>query len=319
MKLKLTSKLKQLFGPKDLSCRAGIAVHAKYVRLVKGRMVDGVWHYIIHQEVAVETEEQWLTVIKQMVSEHQLTEAKCCLVLPGNRYQLLQIDKPAVDESELAAVLAWSIKDLVNVPHEDLVADYFNLPSMQTMQGEKLNVVVTSTKTIKPFIDLFVELKVNLAGIVPEEMVIRNVVNTRDEASLLLSQQQDEEATLQIVKNDEIYFARKLRGFNRIHQYTAQELVDGLIDTLSLEVQRSMDYLVSQLKQDPVKSVLLALPSEHQTLIAEQIAGHFAVDVTTMAVTNQSVVMEDPLSEQFFPALGGALEYLTMGEPLHGP
>ncbi len=318
MNLTLPPQLMQLFGPKSASYRVGISVHANFVRLVKGKFTGGVWTYDSHDEVEIESEDQWCATIAALIDKHKLSEASCCLILPGNRYQLLQIDKPAIPDEELTAALAWTVKDLVNVAPEDLVADYFHLPAKIPMQGDKLNVIVTSAKTIRPMIDVFIKHKIELDGIVPEEMVIRNIIGDEDTASLLLSQQKNEEAALQIVKKDQIYFARKLRGFNRIHEYSAEELVDGLTDSLSLEVQRSMDYFESQLKQAPIKNILLAMPTEHQSLIAEQIAQHFPIEVKIMTLTNKKAILDESLSEQFYPALAGALEYLNVGEAQDG-
>jgi MSHA biogenesis protein MshI len=310
MKLDLPAKIKQLFNKKESAFRVGISLHPNFVRLVKGKFDGKQWQYCDHDEVAVESEEQWRSVIVGLIDTYNLSDASCCLSLPGNRYQLLQIDKPSIPDEELTAALAWAVKDLVNMPAEDLVADYFHLPTKIPMQGDKLNVIVTSIKTVKPLVDLFLKHNIDLTGIVPEEMVIRNIIGSTDSARLLLSQQKNEEIALQIVKKDQIYFARKLRGFNRIHEYSAQELVDGLTDSLSLEVQRSMDYFESQLKQAPIKEILIAMPTEHQTLIAEQIAAHFPIDVNVMQISNSCVTVEQPLSEQFYPALGGSLEYL---------
>jgi MSHA biogenesis protein MshI len=318
MKLDLPAKIKQLFGKKTSDFRVGISLHANFVRLVKGKLDGGQWQYHAHEEVAIDSEEQWLSTIVELITSHKLDDACCCVCLPGNRYQLLQIDKPSIPEEELGAALAWTVKDLVNVPTEELVADYFHVPAKIPMQGDKLNVIVTSIKTVRPLVDTFIKHKIDLAGIVPEELVIRNIIGEVDTACLLLSQQKNEEIALQIVKKEQIYFARKLRGFNRIHEYSAQELVDGLTDSLSLEVQRSMDYFESQLKQAPIKEILLALPTEHQTLIAEQIAQHFPIEVKTMQVANPSAILAEPLPEQFFPALGGALEYLIPEERADG-
>ncbi|MFT5164459.1 MAG: MSHA biogenesis protein MshI [Alteromonadaceae bacterium] len=314
MKLALSGKVKQLFSKKSASFLAGISLHSKFIRLVKGRVSNDAWHYDSHVEVAVDSEEQWVSSVEALIKAHKLTEAGCTLSLPFNRYQLLQIDKPPIPDEELAQALAWSIKDLVTIPQEELIADFFHVAAKIPLQGDKVNVVVTSRKVIMPLIDIFIKNKVELKGIVPEEMLIQNVVGNSDTASLLLSQQANEEVALQIVKKEQLYFARKLRGFNRIHEYTAQELIDGLIDSLSLEVQRSMDYFESQLKQAPIKNILLALPTEHQTLIAEQIAEHFPINVGVMGVTNQQVTIDELLSEQFYPALGGALEYLNKPE-----
>ncbi|MFT4925786.1 MAG: MSHA biogenesis protein MshI [Phenylobacterium sp.] len=310
MKLTLPPQISKLFAKKAAAHLAGISLHPKFVRLVKGEVIDGSWHYEAHVEVSVESEDEWVGVVAGLIKSHQLKGCGCTLSLPFNRYQLLQIDKPAIPDEELGGALGWSIKDLVTIPQEDLVADFFHVAAKIPMQGDKVNVVVTSRKVIMPLINLFNKNKVELKGIVPEEMLVQNVVGGGDTASLLLSQQTNEEVALQIVKKHQLYFARKLRGFNRIHDYTAQELIDGLTDSLSLEIQRSMDYFESQLKQAPIKHILLALPTEHQSLIAEQITQHFPITVEIMGIRHPKVNIEADLSEQFYPALGGALEYL---------
>lgn len=316
MKLALVNIITGLFGSKSAGLLAGIALHQNCVRLVVGKMSAGKWQYVAHDEVEASSEEQWCDIINGLIDKRDLKNARCCLVLPPNRYQLLQIDKPAMPDDELAMSLGWHIKDLVNVPQEDLIADFFNVPVKVPMQGEKINVVITSRKAILPLIDVFIKNKVELDGIVPEEMVIRNIIGVQDSASLLLSQQKNEETALQIVKKGQIYFARKLRGFNRIHEYSGEELADGLTDSLSLEIQRSMDYFESQLKQAPLKNIQLGLPSEHQNLIAEQISQHFPTEVKVMGISNELVEMEHRLSEQFYPAFGGALEFIE-GQEVH--
>lgn len=318
MKLALLDSIKRLLRGNASGLIAGIALHQRCVRLVVGKMQGASWHYVLHDEVEAGSEEQWTEIIEDLIVKHELRDANCCLILPPNRYQLLQIDKPNIPDEELALSLGWHIKDLVTVPQEELVADYFEVPVKVPMQGDKINVVITSRKVIAPLIEVFIKNKVELDGIVPEELVTRNVIGHQETASLLLSQQKNEETALQIVKKDQIYFARKLRGFNRIHEYSAAELSDGLTDSLSLEIQRSMDYFESQLKQAPIKNIQLALPSSHQQLIAEQISQHFPTEVMVMSVSNELVEMalEPPLSEQFYPALGGALEFIK-GQEAH--
>ena len=314
MNIPLLDKLKQrlggLFGKNAGNQMVGIALHGKCVRMAKGEIVGGQWQFECEEQIDVDSEEQWPSVVNALIETHDLKNALCTLVLPGNRYQLLQIDKPALEEEELAASLAWTVKDLVTLPAEELVADYFTVPKNVPNLSNKLNVVVTSNKTILPIVDIFIRRKVELYGIVPEELVIRNVIGPTEAASMLLSQQAGEEITLQIVKKDELYFARRLRGFNRLNDYSAEELAPGMTDSLSLEIQRSMDYYESMLKQAPIKNVQLALPTEHQQLIADQIASHFPLEVITMPVSSSLVQLEQGLNEQFFPALGGALEPL---------
>lgn len=318
MKLTLPIKFPKLFGNKTRPFCAGIALHGKFVRMVKGRRDGDNWHYDCHDEIEVDNDGQWPFTVSELISKHDLDEAHCSIVLPSNRYQMLQIDKPSIPEEEIGGALAWSVKELVaTIAPEDIVADFMTVPAHPQGQGEKLNVVVTSRKTLAPILAVFNDRGVELDAILPEELSIRNLIDTSSDAALTLTQQKNEEVILQITKQDELYIARKLRGFNQLHLCAVEDLEQGVIENLYLEIQRSMDFFGSQLKQQPVKSVLLALPCIHQNLIIEQFSTLFNVGVDALTVSNQSVVLDDPLSEQYFPALGGALECLIQGESVN--
>jgi MSHA biogenesis protein MshI len=57
-----------------------------------------------------------------------------------------------------------------------------------------------------------------------------------------------------IVRSQAIWLARRLRGF--VSKVNEQTDLSQLSDTLGLEIQRSMDFYESQLKQPPLKEIL---------------------------------------------------------------
>jgi MSHA biogenesis protein MshI len=81
-------------------------------------------------------------------------------------------------------------------------------------------------------------------------------------------QEHGEEIVLNIVKNDQLYFTRRLKGFENLGSYSEKELSMGITESLCVQIQRSMDYFESQLRQPPVRKVLLKL----DTTLAEQLA-----------------------------------------------
>lgn len=66
---------------------------------------------------------------------------------------------------------------------------------------------------------------------------------------MLVMHQPGQDLLIQIVRKGVIYFSRRARGFNRLSDITADELQYDVINNLLLELQRSMDYFESQLKQ----------------------------------------------------------------------
>ena len=49
-----------------------------------------------------------------------------CLVLSAERYQLIQLDKPAVPEAEMLQALPWLARELTSVAVDDMLLDYLD-------------------------------------------------------------------------------------------------------------------------------------------------------------------------------------------------
>ena len=53
----------------------------------------------------------------------------------------------------------------------------------------------------------------------------------------------------------------------------------GAIDSLSLEIQRSIDYFERQLKQAPIKSIQVLVPMENEGYLARKLAENASSEV----------------------------------------
>jgi MSHA biogenesis protein MshI len=72
---------------------------------------------------------------------------------------------------------------------------------------------------------------------------------------MLIIHQPGQEVLLQIVQGGQLYFSRRTRGLNNLHLLNAQDSRSDMLERLLLELQRSMDYFESQLKQAPVRDI----------------------------------------------------------------
>jgi MSHA biogenesis protein MshI len=185
--------------------------------------------------------------------------SSCQLVVGPSYYHIVQVDRPRVEEAEMAQALSWAIKDLVPIPPEQMILDYFELP-VQPSGADKINVVCSDLQKLKPLVDALHKAKLPLQGIGVDELNLPKLFPLVDEAQLLLIQQAGEELLLLIVKQGQLYFSRRIRGYDQLATMGQEELLAGVMDNLSLEVQRSLDYFESQLRQAPVKQILVALP-----------------------------------------------------------
>jgi MSHA biogenesis protein MshI len=232
------------------------------------------------------------------------------LILSADFYQLVQLDKPVLSEQEMLQALPWQVKDLVSISAEDIVADYIDLPVNATQQA-KINVVVASLQWLKLLVAEVGDLGLNIVSIQPEEWLATRLVATSGHATMLVVHQPEQEVLIQIVRDGVLYFSRRTRGFNQLHLSTEAELRGGTLDRLQLELQRSMDYFESQLKQPPVRDIRLLMTQS--ALVGELLSqnGFSRVDNLT------SIPLADTLTSQQLLSCWPAVAVLCQPLPEH--
>jgi MSHA biogenesis protein MshI len=207
------------------------------------------------------TKQDWLTAFEILVVSTPWVNVQ--VVLSGDYYQLLVVDKPPVDDEEMAQALQWAIKDMVSKPVAELHLDYFESPQANS---NKLTVVVVERQIISALAQAAQQCDVGISGISIEEMAISNLSVDDHLAKLVLSHEPNHELKLTVIKHGQLYMQRSVRGFNQIDTVTADDLHLGVADNLSLELQRSMDYFESQLRQAPVASIELLMGGAREEL-----------------------------------------------------
>jgi MSHA biogenesis protein MshI len=249
--------------------------------------------------------DNWQTTLKTYVENNHLTNTQCNIALSISKYQLLQLDRPAVEDAELKQALQWVIKEQL-FSDEELVIDYFDPPAAAS-SVKKLNVVAVGKRDVIEIRDgvLKAGLALNIIGI--EELAICNLLAPSDDAIITLKQEEGGQLSLNIVKRNQLFFSRRLRGYENLSAFTPEELKMDVVDKLSLEIQRSMDYFESQLRQAPVKKVYISLDTIHQDPLADMIKQviFIAVDKFIPDVKTDDTM---PIIPSSFASLGAAMD-----------
>lgn len=195
--------------------------------------------------------EQWQTAFAALA--HTFPNARLQIVLVSSCYQLLVADKPNVNAEELPQALLWSIKDMVTIPVPQIHLDYFEPP----LPSNKISVVVVTKDYLVNLVQAIYGQGLSVAGISIEELAMTNLFIDDNQARLIVSHHTGQELLLTVVKQGQLYMQRRVRGFMQLDKTDVDQLHYGLADNLSLEIQRSMDYFESQLRQAPVASIEL--------------------------------------------------------------
>ncbi len=218
-----------------------------------------------------------------VIQTSKLLAGQCHLVLNAKQSQIVQVDKPNVPSEEIVAALKWQIKDLVSIPPDNMVIDYFDGPLLAGGK-EKVHVVCAPLNELKKIVTAINQTDAEVASIVTEEFAFANLLPVQNDACLLVCKQPNEEIILLIVKQGQLYFHRRLRGFSQIAQKSEDELSMTMVDSLVLEIQRSSDYFERQLKQAPIKEIKVLLPMVSESFFARKLAENTQVPVTLLAL-----------------------------------
>ncbi|MFT4995361.1 MAG: MSHA biogenesis protein MshI [Paraglaciecola sp.] len=236
-----------------------------YISTFRNSAKELIW---VKQHVIPITD--WVVKLKEYVAEQNLANTPCRVALSIARYQLLQVDKPAVAKSELTQALQWSVGELI--PGEDeLILDYFDYPASSSA-APKLNVVAIAKKEIVEICLGIGQAGLKLEHIGIEELATCDLLPQSDDAVMTVFQEAGDQVCLNIVKQNKLFFSRRLRGYENMFSFSPEELQMGVGDTLSVEIQRSVDYFERQLRQTPIKKILISVDSPHQDELAVLIA-----------------------------------------------
>ncbi|WP_299019250.1 PilN domain-containing protein [uncultured Photobacterium sp.] len=257
---------------------ASIAVFANSVTVAFES--DQEW---ITDEVAVSTTGEWGKEIKSLLDKHQLAGSVLRLVLGHGLYQSMLIEKPELPREEYPTALPFLVKDLVNESPLDLVADGFPAPLK-----DRLQVFVANRKQVEQLIHDCSDAGCEVLSISAEEVVWGQLA-APSRSQLILHRRRNSNLQLTAFKQQEMCFQRQLRGF-------PVPLLDGLkaedtssslqLDSLALELQRSLDFLSAQLRDAPITQLLISCDDDDDSALASELSLRLSVAVSAVTVAS---------------------------------
>jgi len=184
-------------------------------------------------------------------------------------YQLLQIQPPQVKESEMKMAVGWQVKDLINLPLEQTVLDYFPAPHIPG-QGEIIHVVAADMKAVQRRVDFLKQARLKIRAIDIPELALRNIVlnDVDSDGNLALLYMEEEKGLILIYKQGDLCLSRTIRsGLSDLQKAgdanPASDLLEAddtgtpALESVLLDLQRTFDYFESNFRSNPVSTLLL--------------------------------------------------------------
>lgn len=309
MKAQLPAFFQNLIKKKVTDEYIGVALYASFVRVIKLKQQEGKEQLICvyAEQYPLERPEQLSALLEQIIETQKLEGTSCVLIIPPDKVESVQIEMSELPSVDVQASLPWKLKELVSIPPQDMICDYIEMDIQPLGQPPKAQIMVTSRTYVEGIIAPFHNAKVNIAGITTEQFVLARMQSVEDAAQLVFVQHKEMAGILLILKNQKICFARKIRGTDTVINMMPDQVREHGADTIAIEIQRSIDYYESQLKQPPIKDVLIAIAGENEALIGEILNTNLPVK-TRAAKTNNDIEDETgKISLAYLAALGGAL------------
>ena len=232
--------------------------------------------------------------LQELITEHDLKGAVTNLVLSQDQYQIFQAERPPVEANELAEAVRWKLGELLDYPANQAVLDTFPFPDDASRdRGQLINAVCAHQDLIGGHVELLHDAGLELNRIDVAELALRNLLayadpEARGAALLYLS---DNHGHMVFCRGNMLYMARRIEvSLTQLRDAASQEQA---VQALALEMQRSLDYFESQLRQVPPGRIQVAGHPEHLPL-----AGMLTTNVTAEVVDfDWRVVLGDEAPE----------------------
>ena len=223
----------------------------------------------------------YVSALQKIAEEFEFEDAQCQIVLTYGLYQTAQVDKPNVPENEWAQALIWSAKDLFTIAPANQLLEFYQHTSNNT-NNNKLNIVACDKELLQPIIDCLIELEVDVKAISIEDIVLTQLVK-EESANILVFHAPGTQLLLAIMKNGELCFSRHINGYENLHQLSEVDFEAGKLNNLSLEIQRSIDYAIGQLKLERISKIIVSVQNFASQQIVDTLQEMFDVNVTLLA------------------------------------
>ena len=256
-------------------------------------------------------------VLSKLVSKTHVDECSCVGLVDLDDYSLVLVEAPAVEAEEMRSAIRWRVKDLIDFDIDKAIVDVFDVPESKSARANMVYGVVAPMQAVKDRADNLTQAGINLDVIDIPELALRNIAALLPEdvggvAVLYIGR---DSGLITITRQQTLYLSRRIStGLNALPDTLMQandpDVVERWLDSIIVEVQRSLDYYDSHFSMTPVTSLVLTPLPEEMPSVAHYISEQLdlstrILDIHTLVDSDLSLSSE--LQFQCLLAIGAAL------------
>lgn len=227
----------------------GISFQDNGISLAHSGFTDGVieLRHVAFRPLSIA--EERAAALKEMIGEASLKGLPAVFVLQPGQYAMLQVESPEVPDDELKNAVRWRIKDLIDFHIDDAIIESVPLPQGNRPGApQMMYALAMRTSAVQSIVSTLLAAGLQIRAVDVTELALRNMTfasadENRATALLYLSEYF---SLIEICINGTLYLSRQINmDFSHLQADAADNRME-LMDMLSLEVQRSLDYYESQ-------------------------------------------------------------------------
>jgi len=290
-------------GRKKGSDRIGIAIGPDGLKVAHAG-ADGVIRFCHNEQEPGDPS----YIIGRLVQEHGWQDFSCTIVLHPLYYQLLLAETPKVQGDEMSSAVRWKVKDLLDYPIEQAAIEHFALPD-DAYRGQKhmLYAAAIRKAMLSDLIEPIQDCGLDVDCIEVAELAIHNLFcasGAGSEGSAVIHLYQGE-GLINLVEQGSIYLCRRLDvGMDRF----AGGSDPAFLESLLLEIQRSLDFYESQLGKGIITHLYYSPAIANTEVIGEYLSGQLGLTVEPLVIdTHLAETVDVSAAISSAVAIGGAL------------
>lgn len=254
--------------------------------------------------------------LAQAAKQMHMGRYRVSVVLSPQEYQLLVVDAPGVPPEELKAAVRWRVKDMLDYHIDDATLDVLDIPPdpENPARGHSLYVVAARNEVIRRHVSACEQAGIPLEVIDIPEMASRNIANlvAQPGRGVGMLSFDEQGGLLTVSHGGELYLSRRLDITWRELSEAEGSLREGLFERITLELQRSLDYVERQFRFVTVGQLWLA-PLPGVAALREHLAANLyqpvaVLDLNTLFDFSRVPALKEPENHgRFFLPLGATL------------
>jgi len=214
--------------------------------------------------------------LEKKIAQFELNATPTTVIIPQNDYQIFLIEQSNVARNEKREAIRWRIAEYIDFPVEEAIVDYIEVPQKnKESNGALTYVIVTRKGIVDEYAGNIKSLGLNLASIDICQSALCEIAFQLDDADVgqALLHIEEHKSHIILFKNRTLYMMRDFDlGYQHIKESTE-------IQDLALEIQRSIDYCSSNLKNAGISRIVLTPMPERKSEILSNLSNILGLPV----------------------------------------